>query len=135
MVKLSKFVYVVFIGISILSLSGCITAAVTGDGTKAYLDGTYTMNVKGSITQVYNAALKAVKSNDSYVLVSKSLIDSNAEIIGATKLDSTDFYVDIDKLDSSASKVSIKFGHFGDQAQSSTLMDEIQKNVVSVSKL
>lgn len=132
--KLNKFICAGFIAISVLFLSGCIAAAVTGDGTKAYLDGTYTMNMNGSVKQVYGAALKAVKSNDSYVLVSKSLIDSNAEIIGATKLDSTDFYIDIDKLDSSASKVSIKFGHFGDQAQSSALMDEIQKNVVSVLK-
>ncbi|MDE4994645.1 DUF3568 domain-containing protein, partial [Francisella tularensis subsp. holarctica] len=48
---------------------------------------------------------------------------------GATKIDSTSFCVKIERLTDQATKVTIKFGTFGDQSMSSTLMDQIQAAV------
>ena len=89
------------------------------------------MNVEAKYKETYMAALKAVNDNDDYVLVSKSLDPANntAEIEGATKVDSTNLSIDIKELTDNASKVTVKFGRFGDQAMSSTLMDQIQSNL------
>ncbi|MED7820373.1 MULTISPECIES: DUF3568 domain-containing protein [unclassified Francisella] len=117
---------------STVTLNSCILAAVAvGGGTVAYIDGNYSMNIQGNYKDVYNAALKAVNSNNDYVLVSKDIdsVNNNADIEGATKIDSTSFSIAIEELTSKASKVTIKFGTFGDQQMSSTLMDQIQANV------
>lgn len=120
------------LGASTIMLNSCIIAALAvGGGTVAYIDGSYSMNVKGSYKDTYNAVLKTVNNSNDYVLVSKNLdpTNSTAEIEGATKIDSTNLSVNIEKLTSNASKVTIKFGSFGDQAMSSTLMDQIQANL------
>lgn len=102
-----------------------------GGGTVAYIDGNYSMNIQGNYKDVYKAALKAVKENNDFVLVSKTIdnTNNNADIEGATKIDSTSFSIEIEKLTNNASKVTIKFGTLGNQQMSSTLMDQIQANV------
>ena len=131
--KTSKnIIFGLLLAASALTLNSCIIAALAvGGGTVAYIDGSYSMNLEGSYKDTYNAALKAVNDNNDYVLVSKSLDETNntAMIEGATKVDSTDLSISIEKLTTNASKVTIKFGSFGDQAMSSTLMDQIQANL------
>ncbi|AJC48420.1 DUF3568 domain-containing protein [Allofrancisella guangzhouensis] len=132
MVYLKKSFFTLFAYIFTLTLSSCILAAVTvGGGTVAYIEGKYSMNIEGNYKDVFKAALQAVNDNHDFVLVSKDLDPDNAyaEIDGATKINSTNFYTKIEKLTNNASKVTIKFGTFGDQAMSSTLMDQIQANV------
>ena len=117
---------------SALTLNSCIIAALTvGGGTVAYIDGSYSMNVESGYKDTYRAALKVVNDNDDYVLVSKNIdpTSNTAEIDGATKVDSKNLSISIEKLTDNASKVTIKFGNFGDQAMSSTLMDQIQANL------
>jgi hypothetical protein len=131
--KLSnKIILSLLLATSALTLNSCIVAALAvGGGTVAYIDGVYSMNMEGNYKEAYKVALKAINDNDDYVLVSKNLNSENgsAEIEGATKVDSTDFTINIKKLTNNASKVTIKFGSFGDQAMSSTLMDQIQANL------
>ncbi|ORU67722.1 DUF3568 family protein, partial [Francisella tularensis] len=95
----------------------------------AYISGEYSMNMSGSVKDIYNATLKAVQSNDDFVITKKSITSVDAVVDGSTKVDSTSFYVKIEKITDNASKVTIKFGTFGDQAMSATLMDQIQKNL------
>ncbi|BCD92015.1 membrane protein [Francisella halioticida] len=129
---LKKCFFVLILSCSVIALNSCILAAVAvGGGTVAYLNGNYSMNIQGNYKDVYIASLKAVKENNDFVLVSKT-IDSknnNADIEGATKIDSTSFSVEIKKLTKYASKVTIKFSAFGNQQMSSTLMDKIQAKV------
>ncbi|MDE4972339.1 DUF3568 family protein, partial [Francisella tularensis] len=70
----------------------------------------------------YKATLKAINDNNEFVLVSKDLDQTkqNAYIEGATKIDSTSFSVKIEILTDQSTKVTIKFGTFGDKAMSST---------------
>ncbi|KEI35031.1 DUF3568 domain-containing protein [Allofrancisella frigidaquae] len=132
MVYLKKSFSTFFACIFTLTLSSCILAAVTaGGGTVAYVEGKYSMNIEGYYKDVYKSALKTINDNNDFVLVSKDLnLDNDtAEIDGATKIESDNFYIKIEKLNANVSKVTIKFGTFGDQAMSSTLMDQIQANV------
>ena len=127
--RLNKLVLASVIGLSTLSMSGCIVAAAAlGAGTVAYVDGKYSMNMEGSLMTVYNAVIKTLKANPDYVIVSKTETDKNAEVDAATKSTNKDFYVKVDKITDTVSKVTIKFGTFGDQEQSLKLMDKIQAN-------
>ncbi|MED7820374.1 MULTISPECIES: DUF3568 family protein [unclassified Francisella] len=128
--KIKKTLTALLLASSALSLSSCwlIVGAAAGAGTIAYIQGEYSMNMNGGLQDVYNAALEAVQSNNDYVLTKKAITPTDATIEGNTKVDSTDFTIKIEKLTSNASKVSIKFGTFGDKTASATLMDQIQKN-------
>lgn len=114
-----------------LSLSSCwlLIGAAAGGGTIAYVQGKYSMNVEGSMKDAYNAALEAVQSNDNFVLTKKSVSAVSASIQGNTKADSKDFNIDIEKLTANASKITIKFGTFGDRAASDALMTQINNNL------
>ncbi|AJI73257.1 DUF3568 domain-containing protein [Francisella tularensis] len=132
MTFLKKAFIATIVSISVLVLNSCIVAAIAvGGGTVAYIDGNYSMNIEGNYKAVYKATLKAINDNNDFVLVSKDLDQTkqNADIEGATKIDSTSFSVKIERLTDQATKVTIKFGTFGDQAMSSTLMDQIQAAV------
>lgn len=132
MTFLKKAFIATIVSISALVLNSCIVAAIAvGGGTVAYIDGNYSMNIEGNYKAVYKATLKAINDNNDFVLVSKDLDQTkqNADIEGATKIDSTSFSVKIERLTDQATKVTIKFGTFGDQAMSSTLMDQIQAAV------
>jgi hypothetical protein len=129
---LKKLFLISLVSCSVITLNSCIVAAVAvGGATVAYIDGNYSMNIQGNYKDVYAAALKAVNENNDFVLVSKTIdnTNNNADIEGATKIDSTSFSIEIEKLTKNALKVTIKFGTFGDQQMSSTLMDQIQANV------
>lgn len=129
--KLKKTLLVLFLATAALSLNSCwiLVGAAVGAGTIAYVQGEYSMNVNGGVNDTYNAALKAVQDNDNFVLTKKTVTPDSATIEGATKTDSTDFSIDIEALTSKASKVSIKFGTFGDRAASEALMAQINKNL------
>lgn len=120
----------VVLSISVLSLSSCFLAAVNfGGGTVAYINGEYSMNVQQNYTGIYKATIKAIKQDSSYMLISKELGDDSAEIDGVTKLKISNFTVSIHKVTTDISKVTIKFGSFGNQERSIRLMDKIQANV------
>ncbi|MFV9973234.1 MAG: DUF3568 domain-containing protein [Francisella endosymbiont of Hyalomma asiaticum] len=126
--KLKKVLIAVLLGTSALSLSSCwlLVGAAVGGGTAAYISGEYSMNMSGGLKDIYNATLKAIQSNDDFIITKKSITSMDVVIDGSTKVDSTSFYVKIEKLTDNASKVTIKFGTFGDQTMSATLMDQIQ---------
>lgn len=129
---LKKIFFISVLSCSVIALNSCILAAIAvGGGTVAYIDENYSMNMEGNYKDVYAAALKAIKENNDFVLVSKTIdnTNNNADIEGATKIDSTSFSVEIKELTKDASKVTIKFGTFGNQQMSSTLMDQIQADL------
>ncbi|APC97584.1 DUF3568 family protein [Francisella frigiditurris] len=126
---MKKIYFGFLLGLSTLFLNGCIVAAVgLGAGTVAYVNGNYSMNMDGGVIKVYNAALKALEANNNYIISSKEASSEKAEIKGSTKVDSTKFKIEIEKITDNASKVTIKFGVFGDQSQSATLMTSIDNN-------
>ena len=129
--KIKKIITAIFLVISALSLSSCLLllGGAAGGGTIAYVQGTYSMNMDGSIKEVYNASLEAVQNDDNLIITKKTITPTDATIKGNTKVDSTDFDITIEKLTKNASKVKIKFGTFGNRTASATLMDEIQKNI------
>ncbi|MEY8766708.1 MULTISPECIES: DUF3568 family protein [Francisella] len=129
--KLKKILTASLLAASALSLSSCwlVVAGAVGAGTVAYVDGKYSMNLDGSLKDVTNATLKAISENDNLEITKKNIAPTKTDIKGKTKVGSTDFYVEIREITKNASKVTIKFGTFGDQAMSATLMGQIQKDL------
>ena len=128
--KIKKIITVSLLAISALSLNGCLLllGGAAGGATLAYVQGKYSMNMDGSIKDVYNGAIEAVQNDDNLIITNKSITPTDATINGNTKVDATDFSITIEKLTSNASRVTIKFGTFGNRTASATLMDGIQKN-------
>ena len=117
-------------------LNGCflLVAAGAGAGTVAFIEGVYSGNLDANVSKVYQASIKAVKSS-GYTLTTHTLGDDKATITAETKTTSgitnatTTIRISIEKLTNTASKVSIRFGTFGDKASSTALMKKIQSKL------
>jgi hypothetical protein len=129
--KLIKKAYLfLLISFLVLPLNGCIVAALSiGDQTTNYIDGVYVMEMQGSYKNIYNASIETLNNKNNYKLVGSTSNDENALIEGITKTDPTDFYIKIQPTSKDTFLMTIKFGEFGDQAKSSTLMDKIQETL------
>ncbi|QLE79332.1 DUF3568 family protein [Francisella sp. Scap27] len=129
--KLVKKAYLfLLIPLFVLPLNSCFLAAVSiGDQTTNYIDGVYIMEMQGSYKDIYNASIETLGNKNNYKLVGSTNSGENALIEGITKTDPTDFYIKIEPTSKDTFLMTIKFGEFGDQAKSSTLMDKIQETL------
>lgn len=114
-------------------LSGCVAllAAGAGAGTVSYLEGVYSENVAVGMHTAYRACLASVPAA-GYTLTSKQKSAQQSYVTAATKTTSglthstTTIHITIDKLTKNSSKISIRFGTFGDRKQSMALMHKIK---------
>ena len=113
-------------------LSGCVAllAAGAGAGTVSYLEGVYSENVAVGMHTAYRACLASVPAA-GYTLTSKQKSAQQSYVTAATKTTiglthSTTIHITIDKLTKNSSKISIRFGTFGDRKQSMALMQKIK---------
>ena len=108
------------------SISGCVAAAaggVTGASTVAYLQGEYLTNEKASLEQLYDAALLAV-AEIGYTVTIQKKDGLRAEIV-ASGADDRELKVWLDRRTDTETRLSIRFGLFGDQEDSKLLHDKI----------
>jgi hypothetical protein len=114
--------------------SGCgpelVALAAVGagaGGTVAYVKGELEATLSAGIDQSYDAALKAL---DQLQLVpTQKLKDSlSAEIIARTS-DDTKITVKLARVDDKITKLTVRVGVFGDQAQSTTIYEHIKQNL------
>ncbi|MDE4951264.1 DUF3568 family protein, partial [Francisella tularensis] len=77
---LRKVLISTLLGASALSVSSCwlLVGAAVGGGTAAYITGEYSMNMSGSVKDIYNATIKDVQSNDDFVITKKSITSVDA---------------------------------------------------------
>ena len=135
--KVNRILIVCALVFTTLSLNGCLLAlaggavagSAAGGATIAYVSGSYSVNLDNSLDDVYNSAIEAIQDNDDYVLTKKVITPTEATIDGSSKADKTDFVVKVEKLTNKASKVTIKFGSFGNREASEALMFNIQKDL------
>jgi hypothetical protein len=133
--NIKKIITSLFMFVLLLTLSGCFLAAVSvGDGTVNYIKGDYSMNVKSSQEDAYNATLKTLSDNNSYMLVSKQIDTNSAEVEAVTKTKGPNISINIYKETTDVSRVVIRFGKLGNQEKSTRLMDQIQANIFAASK-
>jgi uncharacterized protein (DUF58 family) len=122
-------------------LSGCLTTAAiitsagVGAGTVAYVNGLYSRNVSADLTQAKNAAVAAVK-NDKLVFLKQKATGDDEYTVRASAPDSSSVLssdenveITIQKLTDNASKISIRYGTFGDEKASRKLMKQIIQRI------
>ncbi|MFC1783039.1 DUF3568 domain-containing protein [Planctomycetota bacterium] len=110
-----------------LSAGGCVAAVLVGGaaGTVAYVKGDFESTEKKSVEQLYNASLRALESLNIPV-ISKVQDALSAQIEGRNAEDKK-VTVKIEAQENDLSKISIRIGTFGDQAQSRMIYDKIKE--------
>jgi hypothetical protein len=108
---------------------GCWYAAAgaAAVGTYAYLKGDLENSVQNTPEEVVAAAEKAFEAMD-YVLVSSDANPESGKVVGKTA-DNKDVKVKAKSMGPNATKITVRFGAFGDEAKSRALMDEIEKHL------
>ena len=128
--------------ICILSVSPYLTSCVAvfaagagvGAGTIAYVEGASVENVSANLKSTYQASLEAIKVS-GYVLTVHTLSAHSALIYANTKTLSsitnspTSIRIDLTELTPEATKISVRFGVFGDQDASHALLMSIAKHL------
>jgi hypothetical protein len=122
------FLAVLLAGVAV-GASGCLLAAVGAGaaGTVAYVKGELEATLNAGIDQSYAAALNAL--DQLQLMPTQKLKDSlSAEIIARTS-DDTKITVKLARVDDKITKLTIRVGVFGDQAQSTTIYEHIKQNL------
>lgn len=122
--------------LSSILLSGCVAllAAGAGAGTASYVEGVYSQNVDADMHKAYHAAIAGVAASN-YTLTSKQFNNQQSKITAETKTTSgitqstTSIHITIDQLTKKSSKISIRFGTFGDHDRSTALMHNIKQRL------
>lgn len=113
---------------SLIHLQGCAAVLVgAGAGSVAYLKGNLEAVLEKDVSQAYQAALKAL--DELEISTTKKQKDALAAVIvGRTAADKK-ITIKLKAAENNLTKLSIRVGVFGNQAQSRRIYDEIRKNL------
>lgn len=119
-------------GVSVIPIPGTgIDGIDFGRSETYYSDNTLQSHLKYKPDEVAKATEKAFKTLKISKVSSKVLAVS-AEVIGKT---SNDVKVSVNvEAEEGGSKITIRFGVFGDETQSTRILDEIKKNLYDAAK-
>jgi stress response protein SCP2 len=132
--KKAKIILTVLLTGIIIGASGCgaelVALAAVGagaGGTVAYVKGDLETTLDAGMDKSYAASLKAL--DQLQIVPTQKLKDSlSAEII-ARRSDDTKITVALTRVDDKITKMSIRVGVFGDQAQSTTIYERVKQNL------
>jgi hypothetical protein len=130
--KKSRIILAVLLAGMAICATGCwvVPFAVVGGGaagTVAYVKGDLETTLDAGMDKSYAASLKALEQLQ--IVPTQKLKDSlSAEII-ARRSDDTKITVALTRVDDKITKMSIRVGVFGDQAQSTTIYERIKQNL------
>ena len=121
-------VLAVAICVGILFVQGCTVALVgAGAGTVAYLKGDLEAMFEEDLSQVHEAALKALDKLE--ISATKKEKDAlSAMIVGRTAADKK-ITIKLKAAENNLTKLSIRVGVFGSRSQSQHIYDEIKKHL------
>jgi hypothetical protein len=110
-------------------LAGCLLVAAgagagAGVATYAYLDGELKAPVEAPLDATYAAAQKAVRELE-YRVKSETKDANDAQIV-AEKATDTEVEIRLERWGDKATRVSIRVGVFGDEAESLMILDRIK---------
>ncbi len=127
--KTGKFITAGILCILTLAVSGCMLAAVgaSAAGTVAYLKGNLEAVFDEDITKVYNASLETM--DELQIPVIQKQKDQLAAKIVARNAQDKKITLKMSRTESGLTKLSIRFGLFGNQSQSQFIYDRIKKNL------
>ena len=128
--QLKMFGLMLVLGSFVITTSGCfalLVGAAAGAGGVAYVKGILEKNFDRSVAQVHRASLTALKKL-KMTIHDDDVTQHNAKI-KATDTDGKKVEVIIEALTEKSSKLQIRVGVFGDQEQSQSILNAIQKHL------
>jgi hypothetical protein len=119
---------VLLCGITIWA-AGCLLIAVGAGaaGTVAYVKGELETTLSAGMDKSYDATLAALDQL-KIVVIQKQKDALTAEVIARTSTDDK-VTIKLTRVDDKLTKLSIRIGIFGDQAQSSAIYERIKQNL------
>ena len=127
--KKVNIVLAIILGGIAIGVSGCLLVAVGAGaaGTVAYVKGDLEVTLDAGMDRSYAAALKAL--DQLQIVPTQKLKDSlTAEVIARTS-DDTKITIKLTRVDDKITKMAIRVGVFGDQAQSTAIYERIKQNL------
>jgi len=118
------------IGLSTALIGGCIAVAVgaaAGIGTYAYVKGELSDTEEATLDRAYEAALAAMK--DLEFTVKEQSKDALHARVVAAEADKTEVRIALESKSEKLTKLTVRVGVFGDEAQSRLIMDKIKKHL------
>ena len=112
--------------------SGCVAAAVVvgaaaGAATYAYVDGELKSTFDADLDRTWKAAQRAV--TDLEFAVKDSAKDATSARLTARKADGREVSIKVERETDKATKVRVRVGTFGDEADSRLIMDSIKSHL------
>ena len=118
------------LGLFVFSQSGCfalVVGAAAGAGGFAYVEGDLEKNVDESLKTAHKASLAGLKDLKMFIVKDELKLDSS--VIKAQNSDGKDITINIKALTEHASKIRVRVGIFGDEAESVKVLNAIQRRM------
>lgn len=127
-----NFLYMLLLGIILLSGSGCAALLLgvgggAGAGTVAYIRGELKSTEESSIDEVWLAALKAME--DLEFTVTSKLKDAVSGKLVAHDSKDTKIEINLEKVSDKLTEVKIRVGVFGDESLSRLILERLKKHL------
>ena len=119
----NSWVRTVLLGVTVASAQGCmlVAGAAVGVGGYAYVTGALAKNVDANYADVHSAALDGLRDIGAFV-VKESIGQSSADIHAESE-DGTTIKIDIEALTERAAQIKIRYGTFGNEAESLRILN------------
>jgi len=113
----------------VVGTSGCmlLLGAGAGVGGTAYYMGKLEEEVSGSVSKVRRATVAGLKNLDMPVIRDQG--DKLAAVVKSITADEKEVWININSLDASRCKISIRVGYLGDEARSRRILRAIRSQV------
>lgn len=123
-----KLILIIFLGIIVVYMNGCIIAAIGAGAAAAagvgYAKGDLQAVLEEDIDRVYHASLNALDDLD-LPITGRDKTALDAKIISCNSSDKK-IEVKLKRTEANHTKISIRIGTFGDETQSRTIYDRIK---------
>lgn len=119
MKRFTSLLSLALLSLTVMCAQGCmlVAGAVVGAGGYAYVTGALEQNVDAHYAELHGAALDALRQDIGAMIVSEDLGQEGSEI-NAKHPDGRHIKITIESLTLKASKIKIRLGTFGDEAES-----------------
>jgi hypothetical protein len=129
LMKTNQFIISALLAALALTVSGCVVAAV-GAGAAAgvgYIRGDLEATLENDVEEVYEASLQAL-GQLKLAVVSKQQDALGAKIV-SRNIEDKKIQINLKQNEGGITKLTIRIGIFGDEAQSRLIYDKIRDNL------
>lgn len=127
---LTPWLATVLLGLIVISTQGCmlVAGAAVGAGGYAYVTGAVEQNVDAHYAELHGATLDALREDIRAMVVSDDL-SQESSVIHAKHPDGRHIKITIESLTLKASKIKIRLGTFGEEAESVRILNAIEERI------